>query len=328
MRLVGTTATFTIGELARRTGLPVKTIRFYSDEGLLPPTDRTDAGYRLYDATAMARLELVRTLRELGLGLVDVSAALTRSATVGELATRHVEALDEQIRRLRLRRAVLRAVAKRDSELEEVKLMNRLASMSDEERKRLVDEFWDEMVAGLEIDEEFYRRDARREAGAARRPVARAARGLDRVRRAGPGPGVPGPDPRHERNPGAADPGRRVRAAGGGLAAELAGLGLPRGSGGRQPGESPTSEAGQTLAAEIAAATARPGPGPGVGGVPRGDGGPVRDERRPAGRALLAAAGDHQRLAAGPDGPARGAVHDRGTARLTAEERSSATGRG
>ena len=158
MRLVGNTATFTIGELARRTGLPVKTIRFYSDEGLLPPTERTDAGYRLYDAAAMARLELVRTLRELGLGLADVSAALTQSATVGELATRHVEALDEQIRRLRLRRAVLRAVAKRDSELEEVKLMNRLASMSDEERKRLVDEFWDEMVAGLEIDSQFYER--------------------------------------------------------------------------------------------------------------------------------------------------------------------------
>ncbi|EOD57614.1 MerR family transcriptional regulator [Amycolatopsis vancoresmycina] len=155
---MGTTATFTIGELARRTGLPVKTIRFYSDEGLLPPTDRTDAGYRLYDAAAMARLELVRTLRELGLGLADVSAALARSATVGELATRHVEALDEQIRRLRLRRAVLRAVAKRNSELEEVNLMNRLASMSDEERKRLVDEFWDEMVAGLDIDQDFYRR--------------------------------------------------------------------------------------------------------------------------------------------------------------------------
>ena len=88
MRLVGTTATFTIGELSRRTGLPVKTIRFYSDEGLLPPTERTDAGYRLYDTAAMARLELVRTLRELGLGLADVSAALSQSTTVGELAVR------------------------------------------------------------------------------------------------------------------------------------------------------------------------------------------------------------------------------------------------
>ena len=148
--------TFTIGELARRTGLPVKTIRFYSDEGLLPPTDRTPAGYRLYDTRSLARLELIRTLRELGLGLDDVAKVLASRADVPQLAARHLEALDEQIRRLRLRRAVLRAVVKRKSELEEVKLMNKLASMSDEERARLVDRFWDEMAEGLAVDEEFY----------------------------------------------------------------------------------------------------------------------------------------------------------------------------
>ncbi|MEC3981439.1 helix-turn-helix domain-containing protein [Amycolatopsis sp. H20-H5] len=153
---MGSTVVFTIGELARRTGLPVKTIRFYSDEGLLPPTGRTGAGYRLYDTTAMARLELVRTLRELGLGLADVELVLTSESTVRDLAARHIDALDEQIRRLRLRRAVLRAVAKRNSPVEEVKLMNRLASMSDEERKRLLDEFWTEMVDGLDVDSALY----------------------------------------------------------------------------------------------------------------------------------------------------------------------------
>jgi DNA-binding transcriptional MerR regulator len=156
MSFVG--GTFTIGELARRTGLPVRTIRFYSDEGLLPPTDRTHAGYRLYDVRAMARLELIKTLRELGLGLGDVSRILAKEATVPQLALRHVEALDEQIRRLRLRRAVLRAVVKRESELEEVKLMNKLASMSDDERARLLDEFWREMTDGLNVDTEFYAR--------------------------------------------------------------------------------------------------------------------------------------------------------------------------
>ncbi|SEF29326.1 DNA-binding transcriptional regulator, MerR family [Amycolatopsis pretoriensis] len=257
MRQVGTTATFTIGELARRTGLPVKTIRFYSDEGLLPPTERTDAGYRLYDAAAMARLELVRTLRELGLGLADVSAALARSATVGELATRHVEALDEQIRRLRLRRAVLRAVAKRDSELEEVKLMNRLASMSDEERKRLVDEFWDEMVSGLEIDQGFYERmragkpelpdDPSPEqleawiefAELVQDPSFRALiRGMSETQAQQIRDGdFEQPSSAWQTNwPGWVS---RAEAA---VAA----------------GDSPTSEAGQTLAAEIAAATARP----------------------------------------------------------------------
>lgn len=150
--------TFGIGELARRTGLPVKTIRFYSDEGLLPPTDRTTAGYRRYDTRALARLELIRTLRELGLGLAEVEQVLAERVTVPELATRHLDALDEQIRRLRLRRAVLRAVVKRESELEEVKLMNRLASMPDDERARLVDEFWDEMSRGLDIDPAFAER--------------------------------------------------------------------------------------------------------------------------------------------------------------------------
>lgn len=157
MRSVGKSVVFTIGELARRTGLPVKTIRFYSDEGLLPPTDRTPAGYRLYDTAALARLELVRTLRELGLGLADVERVLARETTVPRLAIRHVEALDEQIRQLTLRRSVLRAVAKRGTELEEVILMNRLASMSDNDRKRLLDEFWDEVTEGLDLDPEFSR---------------------------------------------------------------------------------------------------------------------------------------------------------------------------
>ncbi|GLY68570.1 MerR family transcriptional regulator [Amycolatopsis taiwanensis] len=156
MEFVG--RTFVIGELARRTGLPVKTIRFYSDAGLLPPTDRTHAGYRLYDVRSMARLELIKTLRELGLGLDDVSRILCEQETVSQLAARHLTALDEQIRRLRLRRAVLRAVVKRESEPEEVKLMNKLASMSDDERARLLDEFWDEVAAGLNVDTEFYAR--------------------------------------------------------------------------------------------------------------------------------------------------------------------------
>lgn len=257
MRLVGTTATFTIGELARRTGLPVKTIRFYSDEGLLPPTERTDAGYRLYDAAAMARLELVRTLRELGLGLAEVSAALSQSATVGELAVRHVEALDEQIRRLRLRRAVLRAVAKRNSELEEVNLMNRLASMSDEERKRLVDEFWDEMVAGLDVDQEFYRR---MRAGKPELPDDPSPEQLEAwiefaeliqdpdfrglIRRMSETQAQQIKDGDFQQP---ADAWRDHWTAWISRAQEAV-----------DAGESPTSEAGQTLAAEIAAASARP----------------------------------------------------------------------
>ncbi|MDX6328063.1 MAG: hypothetical protein QOI83_446 [Streptomycetaceae bacterium] len=72
---------FSIGDLARRTGLPVKTIRFYSDLGVVPPTDRTPAGYRLYDLDALARLELVRTLRDLGIDLATIQRVLEREIT-------------------------------------------------------------------------------------------------------------------------------------------------------------------------------------------------------------------------------------------------------
>jgi len=155
MAAMGDSGVFTIGELARRTGLTTRTIRFYSDEGLLPPADRTHAGYRLYDAASLARLELLRTLRELGLGLDDAREALAGRSSVVELAKEHVSVLDEQIRVLRLRRAVLRAVVRNGSELDEVRLMKDLAAMSDEERQRLIDEFWDEVMGGLDMHPEF-----------------------------------------------------------------------------------------------------------------------------------------------------------------------------
>jgi DNA-binding transcriptional MerR regulator len=96
---------YTIGRLARRTGLSVHTIRFWSDSGLVPPTDRSVGGYRLYDATAVARFDLVRTLRELGIDLETIQEILARRVTVAEVAEIHVRALDAEIRTLKLRRA-------------------------------------------------------------------------------------------------------------------------------------------------------------------------------------------------------------------------------
>lgn len=146
---------YTIGELARRTGLSVRTIRFYSDAGVVPATSRTAAGYRLYDVEAVARLDLVRTLRDLGVDLGTVRRVLDREIGVGEVAAAHAEALDVQIRTLRLRRAVLRAVAKRASSPEEMELMHKLARLSDEERRRIITDFIDESFAGLDIDPGF-----------------------------------------------------------------------------------------------------------------------------------------------------------------------------
>lgn len=143
------TELFTIGQLARRTGLPVRTIRFWSDSGVIPPTGRSTGGYRLYDAEAVARLDLVRTLRDLGLDLDTVRRILARQSSVADVARAHVRALDTEIRTLQLRRAVLRSIAERDSTTEEMTLMNRLARLSAAERQRMIDEFVDRAFEGI-----------------------------------------------------------------------------------------------------------------------------------------------------------------------------------
>lgn len=148
----------TIGELARRTGLSVKTIRFYSDAGVVPAAARTPAGYRLFDAGSLARLEAARTLRDLGLDLATVRRVLDREVTLGDVVALHADALDTQIRVLRLRRAVLRAVAKRGTDVKEMELMSKLARLSEEERNRILADYHDEVFDGLDIDPEFARR--------------------------------------------------------------------------------------------------------------------------------------------------------------------------
>lgn len=143
---------FSIGALARTTGVPVRTIRFWSDSGIVPPTQRSDGGYRLYDAEAVARIDLVRTLRALGLDLVSVQQILTEQVTVAEVARVHAAALDAEIRVLQLRRSVLRSVAHRNSSTEEMRLMHDLARLSAQERQQIINDFVDHAFDGIPAD--------------------------------------------------------------------------------------------------------------------------------------------------------------------------------
>ncbi|MGW1788156.1 MerR family transcriptional regulator [Streptomyces tubercidicus] len=146
------TTLYSIGELSRRTGLSVRTIRFYSDSGVVAPTTRSPAGYRLYDLDALLRLELLRTLRELGISLATIQRVLDRELSVAEVAAAHADAMDVQIRVLQLRRSVLRAVAGRGANPEETKLMHRLTQLSGEERRRLIDDFVEGTFGTVDAD--------------------------------------------------------------------------------------------------------------------------------------------------------------------------------
>ncbi|MDQ3879575.1 MAG: MerR family transcriptional regulator [Chloroflexota bacterium] len=132
----------TIGQLASRTGLSVRTLRFYADAGVLPVVGRNEAGYRLFGPDAVPRARLVRTLRELGVGLDDVKRVLTAEASLADVAAAHVRAIEAQIRTLRLQRAVLRAVA-RSTDPEELERMTDLTTITADERRRIVDDYLD-----------------------------------------------------------------------------------------------------------------------------------------------------------------------------------------
>ncbi|MCP9820202.1 MerR family transcriptional regulator [Synechococcus sp. Cruz-9H2] len=62
--------------MARRTGLPVKTIRYYCDEGLLQPRTRSAAGYRLFDEENLAELAIIRALRAMDVSIPELARIL------------------------------------------------------------------------------------------------------------------------------------------------------------------------------------------------------------------------------------------------------------
>ncbi|MFD8207881.1 MerR family transcriptional regulator [Streptomyces sp. NPDC059695] len=67
---------WSIGELAARAGVTVKTVRFYSDRGLLPEAGRSSGGHRRYGAEALDRLRFIRSLRALDLPVPEVERVL------------------------------------------------------------------------------------------------------------------------------------------------------------------------------------------------------------------------------------------------------------
>jgi MerR family copper efflux transcriptional regulator len=70
------TPSLRIGEVARRTGLPVKTIRYYCDEGLLQPKARSESGYRLFDEENLVELTIIRALRAMDVAIPDLARIL------------------------------------------------------------------------------------------------------------------------------------------------------------------------------------------------------------------------------------------------------------
>src|SRR5437762_6619436 len=91
-----------VGELAKRTGLTIRTLHHYDEIGLLKPSLHTEAGHRLYTAADLARLRQVLSLRQLGFALEEIAGCLDRHGfSPLEVIRLHVARLREQIEKQR-----------------------------------------------------------------------------------------------------------------------------------------------------------------------------------------------------------------------------------
>jgi MerR family transcriptional regulator, copper efflux regulator len=111
--MVPRTGLLQIGQVAERTGLSLRTIRFYEENGLVRPTTRSDGGFRLYSEDDVARLEVIKRMKPLGFRLEEMQELLTLLAELAvrpddaaltdrlrmfhEAATARVHALREQL---------------------------------------------------------------------------------------------------------------------------------------------------------------------------------------------------------------------------------------
>lgn len=113
-----------IGDVAKRTGVPAPTIRYYEQVGLLPSPIRSAAGYRRYTDATVQELSFIRKAQALGFSLTEVGEILRLSrsgkapcAHVLSLAHQHLAAVDARMRQLRAFRHQLAAdVAKWDKQ--------------------------------------------------------------------------------------------------------------------------------------------------------------------------------------------------------------------
>ncbi|HCW48232.1 MerR family transcriptional regulator [Mixta calida] len=86
------------GELARRTGVTVRALHYYHSIGLLVPSTRSEAGYRLYNRHDIRRLHQILALKRLGVPLAEISALLNdNTLSLPQILTQQITALDRQL---------------------------------------------------------------------------------------------------------------------------------------------------------------------------------------------------------------------------------------
>ncbi|WP_432169496.1 MerR family transcriptional regulator [Streptomyces sp. 1222.5] len=114
---------WSIGELAERARVTVKTVRFYSDRGLLPEAGRSGGGHRRYGPDALERLRVIRSLRALDLAVPEVERALDRDEALEQVLGERLRGVERELAALRWREAALLLLAESGGEERDERLL-------------------------------------------------------------------------------------------------------------------------------------------------------------------------------------------------------------
>lgn len=108
------------GELAKRTGCHLETIRYYENAGLMPEPARTDAGHRIYDGEEERRLRFILRARELGFTIAELRGMLSLADGKGgacrdihAMTKSHITGIRKKISDLQKLDATLSKISKR-----------------------------------------------------------------------------------------------------------------------------------------------------------------------------------------------------------------------
>jgi len=148
-------ARYQIGEVADRTGVTQRTLRFYEEKGLLTPSKRMDGGFRLYSEADITRIESIKQQQSLlGLSLAEIKEMLDAERLLEQIRATRRPDRDLATRRKRVRQVLNALISQREIVAHKTEQLNDLGVTLDErlqsvkKRLREIDEALTEEQAG------------------------------------------------------------------------------------------------------------------------------------------------------------------------------------
>ncbi|MGE0152882.1 MAG: MerR family transcriptional regulator [Reyranellaceae bacterium] len=138
---------YTIGQVSRLSGISVRRLRFYADEGLLPPAGRTEGGYRVFSDEDLVRIGVIRALRDAGIGLEAIRSVLAEKSSIRDVLELRLREIDLQIAAQRRLASALRlALRSPEPTNDDLRRVWTMANLSTVEHRAVLERFFDKVA--------------------------------------------------------------------------------------------------------------------------------------------------------------------------------------